>query len=345
MVFVTGGTGLIGSHLLYELLSRGKKIRALKRKSSNTNQVLKVFSFYDNNPEKLFSRIEWVNGDVLDYFSLERLIAGAEEVYHCAAVISFSKGDSKKMISNNVEGTANMVNASLENGVKKFCHVSSVAALGQRQNGFPTDEQTNWVPSKRITAYSESKFFSETEIWRGMEEGLDAVIVNPSIVLGPGNWNTGSPRLFKAVWDGLQFYTKGVTGFVDVKDVTKAMILLMQDENFERYKNQRFLLNSENWSYQKLFNLIADCLQKPRPAWFASGLMLGMAWRSAWLYSYFSKKTLPVTRETAVAAGSFNEYDGNKLTRLTDFNYLSVQDSVKQTSTILLKEMQFPNPG
>ncbi len=345
MIFVTGSTGLIGSHLLYELLSRGKKVRALKRNSSNTDQVFKIFSYYNNNPEELFSQIEWVNGDVLDYFSLEKLIAGAEEVYHCAAIISFKKGDSRKMISNNVEGTANVVNASLENGIKKFCHVSSVSALGPRQNGFATDEQTNWVPSKKITAYSESKFFSEAEIWRGMEEGLDAVIVNPSIVLGPGNWDTGSPKLFKTVWDGLQFFTKGVTGFVDVKDVVKAMILLMQDENFDRCKNQRFLLNSENWSYQQLFNLIADYLHKPRPSRFASGLMLGFAWRLGILLNTFSKKKIPVTQEIAAAANSLNEYDGSKITRLTGFDYLPVQNSVKQTTEILLRDMQFPQTG
>ncbi len=344
MVFVSGGTGLIGSHLLFELLSSGKKVRALKRDSSNTRQVLKIFSYYSDKPEELFSRIDWVNGDILDYFTLEKLIMGAEEVYHCAAIISFSKGDSKKMISNNVEGTANMVNASLENGVKKFCHLSSVSALGQHKNGFPTDEQTNWVPSKKVTAYSESKFFSETEIWRGMEEGLDAVIINPSVVLGPGNWNTGSSKLFKTVWDGLRFYTRGTTGFVDVKDVVKAMILLMQDEHFDKNKNQRFILNSENWNYQQLFNLIADYLQKPRPSWIASRFMLEISWRSASLINRVAQNTFPITRETAAAASSFSEYDGSKISRLTDFSYLPIHDSIKQTTAMLLRDMKSSKP-
>ncbi|MFW6289335.1 MAG: NAD-dependent epimerase/dehydratase family protein [Mariniphaga sp.] len=338
MIFVTGGTGLIGSHLLYQLLLEGRKVKALKRSTSNLQQVLKVFSCYTENPEQLFNRIEWVTGDILDYFEMERIVKGVEEVYHCAAIVSFNAADRRQMISNNVTGTANVVNASLENGVKKLCHVSSVAALGTNQNGYPIDEQTNWVPSKRVTAYSESKFFSETEIWRGIEEGLDAVIVNPSIVLGPGNWNEGSPKLFKTVLDGLRFYTKGVTGYVDVKDVVRAMILLMEDENFNRCKNQRYLLNSENWSYQKLFNHIADALNKPRPAYFASAPALGIAWRTAALLNLVSVNKIPVTRETAAAAGTQNNYDGSKITKTIEFTYLPVADSIKQTTAFLLSE-------
>jgi dihydroflavonol-4-reductase len=343
MIFVTGGTGLIGSHLLYELISAGKQVRALKRETSNIGQVLKVFSYYTGNSETLFSRIEWVNGDVLDYFELEKLLEGAEEVYHCAAIVSFNAGDRRHMIANNVDGTANIVNASIENKVKKFCHVSSVSALGWNQNGFSTDEQTNWVPSKKVTAYSESKFFSETEIWRGMEEGLDAVIVNPSIVLGPGNWNAGSSRLFKTLWDGLRFYTKGVTGYVDVKDVVKAMIMLMEDENFSKCKSQRFILNSENWSYQKLFSHIADALQKPKPSFFASNLMLSLAWRSASVYNLFAKNSSPITRETTFKANSQTIYDGSKITRAINFQYLPVADSIKQTASYLLRDLQVSN--
>jgi len=253
MVFVTGGTGLIGSHLLYELVSSGKKVTALRRKSGDIKQVLKIFSLYSDDPEGLFARINWVTGDILDFFGLQDLLAGATEVYHCAAVISFSKRDRGKMITNNVGGTANIVNACIQNGVPKLCHVSSVSALGKAQKDSLTDELTNWVPSKKVSGYSESKFFSEMEIWRGIEEGLDAVIVNPSVVLGPGKWSSGSAQFFKAVWDGLKFYTGGATGFVDVNDVVRAMITLMEDTNFKRCKNQRYILNSENVSYRELF--------------------------------------------------------------------------------------------
>jgi len=276
MIFVTGGTGLVGAHLLYQLTLAGHAVKALKRETSNLQQVLKTFSYYTLNPEALFTQIEWVNGDMLEYFELEKILTGITEIYHCAAIVSFDPKERKKMIANNVEGTANLVNAALENGVRKFCHVSSVAALGQLENGQLIAEETNWVPSKKVSGYSESKFFSEAEIWRGMEEGLDAVIVNPSIILGPANWETGSAKMFKTVWDGMKFYTNGITGFVDVKDVVSAMILLMNDTNFSTVKNKRFLLSSENCSYRDIFFQIADALGKPRPKYFASSFLLGI---------------------------------------------------------------------
>lgn len=340
MIFVTGGTGLIGSHLLYKLVSEGEKVKALKRKKSNVQQVLKTFSYYTEKPEELFACIEWVDGDILDYFGLEKLLVGIEEVYHCAAIVSFRSSERKQMIQNNVDGTANLVNAALVNGVKKFCHVSSVAALGRNLNGIPTDEQTNWVPSKKVSGYSESKFFSETEVWRGIEEGMDAIIVNPSIVLGPGDWNTGSSQLFKTVWDGLWFYTKGVTGYVDVNDVVKAMVLLMDNANFETLKNQRYLLSAEDWSYQDLFNRIADALDKPRPKYFASNLMLRFARCAVSVFGLINKNFSSLSRETAAAANSVSRFDGSKISQNANFQYLPVTKSIQQTAAFLKQDMR-----
>ena len=339
MIFVTGGTGLVGAHLLFELVKKGKKIKALKRETSNTGQVKKTFSYYSENPEELFNRIDWVNGDLLDYFSLEKLLEGVTEIYHCAALVSFQSKDRKKMISNNVEGTSNLVNAALEKKVSKICHVSSVAALGRLQNGDPVTENTNWVPSKKVLGYSESKYFSETEIWRGIEEGVDAVIVNPSIIFGPANWENGSAKMFKSIWDGLKFYTKGVTGFVDVKDVVKAMILLMDNQNFEKCKNQRYLLSAENLSYQDVFNQIANALGKPGPTINATNFMLALAWRLAALWSVFSRKPSFITKETVLASNSINKFDGSKIKNCFGFSYLPVSDSIQQTGEFLKRDM------
>ena len=338
MIFVTGGTGLIGAHLLFELTKKEEKVKALKRETSNLGQVRKVFSYYTENPEVQFEKIDWINGDILDYFGLEKLLKGVDEIYHCAATISFEAGDRKRMIANNVEGTENIVNAALENGVKKLCHVSSVAALGRLQNDEPVSEETNWMPSKKISGYSESKFFSEAEVWRGIEEGLNAVIVNPSIVLGPGNWNSGSSKLFKTIWDGMKFYTKGVTGFVDVKDVVDAMVLLMEDDNFTTCKNQRYLLNAENWSYQNLFYEIADKLEKPRPKYFATDFLLNLAWRGAAVYSSVSGRPATITREAVAGSNKTNNFDGSKITRCFNFKYTPVSDSIRQTATIFKKD-------
>ena len=340
MIFVTGGTGLVGAHLLFELTSKGKGVKALKRETSNLQQVLKTFSYYSETPKKLFDLIEWVDSDILDYFSLENILVGITEIYHCAAIVSFDSNERQKMIANNVEGTANLVNAAIENGVKKICHVSSIAALGRLENGELITEETNWVPTKRISGYSESKFFSETEIWRGIEEGLDAVIVNPSIIFGPANWETGSSKIFKTIWDGMKFYTTGITGFVDVHDVVKAMILLMDEANFESAKNNRYLLNAENLSYKNVFTQIADALEKPRPRYFASDFLLKFVWRGAKLASYISGKAAVITRDTVANSNAVNNFDGSKISKQFDFEYLPISESILQTASFLKQDMQ-----
>lgn len=331
---------MIGAHLLYELTKSGKKVKALKRESSDLQQVKKVFSCYTDNPDILFEKIDWINGDILDYSSLENLFIGVTEIFHCAAIVSFRSNEREKMILNNVTGAENVVNAALENKVKKICHVSSIAALGKLQNGLPVTEETNWEPSKKASGYSESKFFSEAEIWRGIEEGLDAVIVNPSIVLGPGKWDSGSSKLFKAVWDGMPFYTKGVTGFVDVKDVVKAMVLLMEPENFEKAKNQRFLLNAENISYQNLFTQIANALGKPKPKHYTSDWLLGIIWRTATFWGWITRRPSMITCEALANSNRINHFDGSKITRTFNFSYLSLSESIRQTAEFLKRDMR-----
>jgi len=244
------------------------------------------------------------------------------------------------MISNNVDGTANLVNAAIENGVTKICHVSSIAALGRLENGEPITEETNWIPVKKISGYSESKFFSEAEIWRGIEEGLDAVIINPSIILGPAKWENGSAKMFKTIWDGMKFYTKGVTGFVDVKDVTRAMIQLMNESNFKTCKSQRFVLNSENLSYESVFSQIASELDKPKPTIFASNFLLNIVWRVATFASLLTGKPSMITRETAASSNQINNFDGSKITQTINFKYLPISESIKQTAAFLKRDMQ-----
>lgn len=340
MIFVTGGTGLVGAHLLFELTKAGKNVKALKRKTSKLQQVLKTFSYYSPNAQELFEQIEWVDGDILDYYSLEKILVGVSEIYHCAAIVSFVSKERQQMISNNVEGTTNLVNAAIENGVKKICHVSSIAALGKKQNEEAITEETNWIPLKKNSGYSESKFFSETEIWRGTEEGLDAIIVNPSIILGPANWENGSAKIFKTVWDGMKFYTKGVTGFIDVHDVVKPMIQLMDEKNFETCKNQRYLLSSENLSYQNIFSQIAGQLNKPKPSIWATDFLLAIVWRVATVASWFTKKPSLITREAATGRNEINNFDGSKITRAINYRYTSISESIKTTSKFLLEDIQ-----
>ena len=342
MILVTGGTGLVGAHLLYELTNSGLRIKALRRQHSNTAWVKKIFSYYTNQVETLYSQIEWVEGDMLDYFSLEEAMKGVTRIYHCGAIVSFHGDDNDMMLNNNVKGTGNLIDAAIHNGVRKFCHVSSIAALGKTQDGSEITEDTYWSPSKRKSGYSFSKFFSEMEVWRGIEEGLDAVIVNPSIIMGPGNWDIGSPKLFQSIWKGLNYYTKGITGFVDVRDVVKAMIVLMDDKQFEVVKNQRFILNAGNMSYQDFFNKIADGLNKPRPRNFASDIKLHIAWRMAKTASFFTGKRPLITREAVSSSNQKNQYSGEKIIQTIGFQYRSLGSSISDIAELFLKDIVMP---
>ncbi len=338
MIFVTGATGLVGSHLLLDLLQQGEQVRALKRPLSNIQQVLKTFRWYTPDAEVLFNQIEWVDGDLLDIYGLEELLTGVDTIYHSAAMVSFRTADRAAMLTNNVEGTSNLVNAALIKGVRKMCHVSSVAALGKTKNGEQVTEETNWIPGRQISSYSESKFFSEMEIWRGVEEGIESVVVNPSIIIGPGNWQTGSTAFFGVVNRGLNFYTGGTTGYVSVRDLTRAMLMLMSPTYFETTKNQRFILSAENISYREFFRKVASALNRPEPKIYASPLMLSLAWRTAGAIALLTGKAPIVTRETAQSAHTITEFDGSKISRLTSFEYSDLSDVIEATAQRFLED-------
>lgn len=328
MILVTGGTGLVGSHLLFDLLSKGKKVRALKRKSSNTKLVRTTFAFYTQNADALFNAIEWFDGDILDPFSLEDSLEGIEYVYHCAALVSFNKEDNKKVQDINVKGTRNLVNACLNTTIRKLCMISSVAALGAPEEGEKTvTEKTPWNPEDKRSCYSNSKFKSELEIWRGVEEGLNAVIVNPSIILGPGQWNKGSAQLFSTVANGLKYYTKGITGYVDVRDVSRSMIELMESN----IVNERFIINGDNCSFEFIFKTIAKQLGIKGPTKYASKRMTGIAWRLAYLMKIFSFKLSGFTRENAQSAHNIKYYSNKKIKDTLNFEFIPIEKSIKNT--------------
>ena len=196
MILVTGGTGLVGSHLLYDLVKQGTSVRAIIRNKDKIELAKKVFSYYSDDFNELIQKIDWVNGDILDLYSLNNAFADIKKVYHCAAVVSFDGKNKTQMIEANVQGTENVVNLSISHQIEKLCHVSSIASLGRSLNGEFIDENSKWTSSKNRSVYSDSKFKSEMDVWRGIQEGLNAVIVNPSVILGPGFWNSGSGSLF-----------------------------------------------------------------------------------------------------------------------------------------------------
>jgi nucleoside-diphosphate-sugar epimerase len=335
MILVTGGTGMLGAHLLLDLTKKESKIRALKRKTSNLDNVKKIFSFYEPEIDKFYSKIEWLDIELFDIDGLNNVMDGIDNVYHVASNVSFDPREKYKTINNNVQITSNIVNVALNTGIKKLCHVSSVSALGNADvNGF-TSEETYRNPKEVYSGYSISKFRSELEVWRGITEGLNAVIVNPSIILAPGKWTSGSPSIFYNIAKGLKYYTKGVTGFVDVWDVVNAMTQLMDSE----INNQRFILNSENLSFKEVFSMIADALEVKKPSIYANPFLLELAWRFEAIRSRIVERTPLVTKDSARSAKKHTHYSSKKIIDTFGFKFTPVKESISRIAEIYRKDM------
>lgn len=330
MILVTGGTGLLGAYLLLKLTCEEEKIRALKRESSSTRIVENVFRYNNDAAEELLGRIEWVNGDVCDIFSLEDAMKGIDYVYHCAAMVSFDPKDRDKMMQINIDGTANVVNAALSSGIKKLCHVSSIAALGRAEQGNMVTEDIMWKSSHYNSNYAISKYGGEREVWRGTEEGLSAVVINPSIIIGMGDPGKGSSKLISTIDRFSLFYSNGINGFVDVRDVVQSMIVLMKSP----INNERFIVNGANYSYRRLFELIALNLEKPKPRFAIPNLLLAIWWRIEKLRSIFTGSAPMITKETTRTSQHQNYYSGDKLTKKTGFNYTPPEETIAEACRI-----------
>ncbi len=315
MIFVTGGTGLVGGYLLKELLQARKNISALYR----TQYPVQLSSDEIN-------RIKWIKGDLTDVTILEESMQDCDEVYHCAGIVSFNPSRRNELLKINAEGTANVVNAALEAGVKKLMHVSSVSALGRKRNNITVTEEMKWTEESNISNYGRSKFLAEVEVWRGISEGLQAVIVNPTIVLGVGNWNHSSAATFKSAYNEFPWYTNGVSGFVDAADVAKAMVLLMDSET----SSERFILSAENWSYRDLFTSMAKAFGKAPPHREVSPFLASLVWRLEKIKSKFKGEDPLLTKETAETAQTKVYFDNSKIRKfLPGFDFRSIEQTIQ----------------
>lgn len=321
-IFITGGTGLVGSHLIKELVKQGRYVRALYR--SNIPNI--------EGKEK----VEWVKGDILDVNSLEEAMENVEQVYHCAAIVSYDPKQKNQMFATNIEGTANVVNVSINAGVDKFCFVSSVSALGQRLKDGEIDESMNWNEETSGSNYGRSKYYAEMEVWRGIGEGLKAVIVNPVIILGAGNWNEGSTKIFKTAYEELPYYTDGESGFVDIKDVINIMIQLMESE----ISGERFIVSAANRKYKDIFTDIANTFGKKPPHIKVTPFMVAFIWRFYSLKSMFSNDISLLTRETARSAQAIVKYNNNKIKNfIPSFAYTSLDETIKRVCMELEQQL------
>lgn len=331
MIFVTGGSGMLGSYVLLELLNNGQTVRASKRPQSSLNichQVFKTFSTLGND---LFSQIEWVDVDLFNQEDIEEHLSDISEVYHCAAQITNSRNDKFQLIENNSQITQNLVDAALNKNISKFCYVSSIAALGNTIDGTLISEKIMWKEQSTNSTYSISKYLSEMIVWRGIAEGLNAVIVNPSVILGIGDWNKGSANLFKKVDEGLKYYTKGSSGFVAAQDVAKIMYLLM---NCEDCFKQNYIISSENLNFKELFDKISMALNVKAPYIYATPFLTQLAWRLEWLKGKIFRKDVLITKESARTAHKILKYDTSKLLEQLDFKYTNIDKTISEIARI-----------
>jgi len=308
MILVTGGTGLVGAHLLLYLVKNEVAIRAICRNCISIEKTKSLF--LQHNKEHLFSKIEWIEADIVDIPSLEKVFKNIDYVYHCAGFISFDPKDENSLRKTNIEGTANIVNFCIDYKVKKLCHVSSIAALGDiAQNETVVSETSEWNPEAYHSDYAISKYGAELEVWRGFQEGLEVVIVNPSVILGSTIFDTGSGAIFAKVKKGLPFYTKGQTGYVCVNDVVKAMTLLMQSA----ISGERFALVAEHFTYEKIIKIIAEKTGSKPPKFYAKPWLTDIVWRIDWLLTTFLGKKRILSKYAASTLHSNDSYSNEKI--------------------------------
>jgi nucleoside-diphosphate-sugar epimerase len=317
MIFVTGGTGFLGSYIIKTLVEKNYAVRAIHRANN--------FPLYI--PKEIFDKVEWVEGDVLDVVSLEDAMEGINTIIHSAAIVSFSRKEQKKMYQVNVDGTANVVNMALEKDIQRFVHISSIAAIGRNADGGHVNEEKKWEDSKLNTHYAKSKYKSELEVWRGISEGLNGVILNPSTILGYGDWNSGSSAIFKNVYKEFKWYTSGINGFVDVEDVAAAAVLLMESD----LTADRFIINGDNWAFRKLMDTMATCFGKKKPSGEATPLMLNTAWRIEKIKSFFTGKKPLLTKESAKVATSKTLFENAKfLKAFPQFSFTPLEETIRE---------------
>jgi nucleoside-diphosphate-sugar epimerase len=318
MVLVTGGTGLLGTHLICELHKQGVAVKAIYR---------------SHIPIEVKDKATWIPGDILDVTALEEVLQDVNQVYHCAGFVSFAPQDKAMLHKINIEGTANIVNACLDAGIDKLVHVSSVAALGRLHIGDTIDEKMQWSEKTSNSEYGKTKFLAEMEVWRGVGEGLNAAIVNPSIIIGEyGDWEKGSMAIFKKVHSGFKWYSTGSTGFVDAADVARAMTMLMNSS----ITAQRYVVSAENMVYRDMFWMIADAFGMARPNKQVTPMVAALVWRLEKLRSMFTGKRPLITKETTKTALAPVSFSSAKLMEaFPQFAFTPIRQSVQRICSYL----------
>lgn len=336
MILVTGSTGLVGAHLLYQLIRSGEKVRAIYRSAHKLDHVKQVFSCYTDNYISFFKAIEWVKADILDIPSLDEAFQGVSYVYHCAAFVSFEPDKYHLLRKTNIQGTANVVNLGISHNIKKLCYVSSIATIGSPESTEMLTEESEWNPEANNNVYAITKYGAEMEAWRGSQEGLDVVIVNPSVILGGGIWHYGSGSLFKKAQRGFKRYSSGSVGIVDVEDVVKIMIQLIKSD----IKNERYILVSECLSYKTFLEEMAHSVNANTPKKLAPQWLLQIAWRLDWFVHKTTGKRRQLTKHLATTISTKKTYSNSKIKKTLDYKFKPVKKTITEIGALYLKQAE-----
>jgi len=328
-ILITGANGLLGSATAKRFVEAGFEVSALCRAESDTSSL-----------KEIASKITIVEGDILDILSLEKALENIDYVVHSAAVVSYAPKDKNRMYKANVEGTANVVNMCLAKGIKKLCHISSIAALGKpnvqlKLSATDTfiDEEQKWEDSPINSHYAKTKYLSELEVWRGKAEGLPIVIVNPSVILGESNWTKSSTQLFKYAYDEHRFYSEGNLNYVDVRDVIEAIYQLINSD----IEGERFILNGGTVSYREFFEKVAKLFNKKPPVQKVSPILTEIIWRVEAFRSFITGKAPLITKETAKNSLMKFVYKNDKIRSELNFKFTDFDETIKRVSMFLLK--------
>ncbi len=325
MNLITGATGLVGAHVALQLIQNNQTVVAIKRSGSDLSKTLQLFSYYSSDYQRLFNQIKWVDADVCDIYSLLDALDGITNVYHCAGFISFNSKDKKQLHQVNAEGTANIVNACLEKKIQALCHVSSIATLHNPDITKNIDESVYWKSSPLASDYAISKYNGEREVWRGIEEGLPAVIVNPGIIFGPGFWKQSTGKLIETCYKGSPFYTNGSCGTIDVRDLATYMIELLN----QKILNQRFILTEGNHSYKEILSLTHNFLNKKLPSIEAGKALLTIAKGLDAFRCFFTKKEPIITKATIIGALEEMSFNNHKIKTALDIPFIPLEETLK----------------
>lgn len=328
MVFVTGGTGLLGSHLLVELTQQHNAITAIYRNETKISTVKECFRYYlRDKADTCFSKIIWKKCDIMDVPFLEEAMKNHKIIYHCAGMVSYNRNDFSQMMDINRYGTANMVNIALSLDVQQFCYVSSSAAVGNKEipSEVEVDEDGKWVLDEETSGYSISKYSAEKEVWRGINEGLNAVIVNPTVIIGAGSWKESSMKIVNTIRKQSKYYTPGENAFVDARDVAQIMVELVR----RKISNERFLCTGENASFKYLFEVVAKELGKKPPSVKVPYKLMKFIWRLSSLWAVLTFSKAKITHAVVRNAYSTIKFSNKKLKNSLGYTFRPLEEMIR----------------